>query len=85
MNGGRTGELLTRAGKKEEVMERGGMNGQERAKTEKRSEEGTACRGMTATKRDTRMNERSDSCFSFLKSSAANVSATRQHGGIWLC
>lgn len=33
--------------------------------------EGTACRGMTARKGDTSMNERSDSCFSFYKRRAA--------------
>lgn len=44
----------------------------------KESIEGTAYRKMTARKKDTRMNERSDSCFSFYKRSAALYQQTQR-------
>lgn len=66
--------------KSRKMMERGGIDGQQGSKTGhggvKRAEE---------WKRDTRMNGRSDSCFSFYKRSAAMCPLSSNTVGIALC
>lgn len=67
MEGGQGGGAPHTKNKRRKMMEREGVNEQQR---EKRGR-GAACRGMKVRKGDTRMKERSDSCLSFYKRSAA--------------